>query len=481
MGKGNSNSILKKSLIGIFLLVLAFGCQDDLLNTGLENDSENIELKSAAFSEYMVISRSETLPGSLQEQIQAFGVVIKTVPEIGLMVVSPTTDDFEKKVGKLNGVMGVVPNLRLKGVNQGGLSLLANPPSIGDDEDLFYLQWALDAIDAPQAWNAGYTGANTRVFILDTGIDPNHPDLEQNLNTELSKSFVPGESYAYNGGFWAFHGIMIAGIIAAADNQVGIIGVAPDAEIVALKVFSEFSGEGQISWVCDAIVYAANNGADVMNMSFGWLFYKNGFYYDENGDLQKVPAVYIQNIIHVFKRAVDYADKKGVVMVVAAGNDGLSADGNGSLFDVPASFENVITVSATAPDYWYGDLVNGITDTNFDIPAHYTTYGRSFIDIAAPGGDYDYAFLGEFENWWYDGIIAPVQEPFGYWEWGMGTSFAAPHVVGVAALIISKNGGQMNPRQVRQQLLNTADPIDCNGQSPFFGKGRVNAYRAVTE
>ncbi len=478
MKKVSQTSIFRKSLFGILVLIFCMSCQDNFLQTENGNNLEDIKLKSVQLNDFVVITKSETLPVNFENKILEFGEIVKSVPEIGMVVVRSNSDYFEKKVEKLNEVMSVVPDISFKGIDPEKINLHANPPSIGDDEDLFSKQWNLDAIDAPQAWNAGVTGKNARVFLIDVGIDSDHPDLEPNLNKELSKSFVPGEGYSYEGGVWSWHGSMVAGVVAAANNQMGTIGVAPDAEIVALKVLSEYNAATQFSWICDAIVYAANNDADVISMSLQWQFNKNGFYYDENNELQKIPPMFIHEIIQLFQRAVNYAIKKGTVVIAAAGNGAENADGNESSILLPADLENVIAVSATAPNYWYGDLLNGITDTNFDIPAHFTTYGRSLIDLAAPGGDYDYLFMGEPENWWYDMILGTTELG---WEWGCGTSFSAPHVAGVAALIISKNGGKMDPQKVIHQLIKTADPIDGNGQSLYFGKGRVNAFRAATE
>ena len=214
----------------------------------------------------------------------------------------------------------------------------------------FHYQWGMDAINAPEAWNAGYTGNGARVFILDSGIDADNPDLAPNLNKSLSISFVPGENYNVKNGSFFSHGTHVAGIIAAADNSWGVIGVAPHAEIVAVKVLSEDSGSGEFSWINAGIVYAANNGADVINMSLGATFNRNGFYYDENDVLQKIPAVYLQNLILAQQRAVNYAFGKGAVIVTSAGNGGTNFDGNGSIFKLPAELQNVIAVSATAPD-----------------------------------------------------------------------------------------------------------------------------------
>jgi len=323
----------------LLLLVVGFtiGCQKEILEPGADNNSGDLALKSAKISNYIVISSVETLPTGFEKQLSAYGKVVKMMPEIGMVIMKPTTPDFEVKVAKLAGVIGVVPDLTVKWINPSQtvavsrkFAKTANPPSIGSNEPYFFYQWGMDAIDAPQAWNSGYKGKNARVFILDSGIDAEHPDLSPNLNTSLSTSFVPGEGYNVSPGTAFSHGTHVAGIIAAADNQYGVIGVAPQAEIVAVKVLSEFTGSGDFSWVNEGIVYAANNGADVINMSLGATFSKNGFYLDENNVLQKIPAVYIIQYILAQQRAVNYAYRKGAVIVVSAGNDYHNADGDAS-------------------------------------------------------------------------------------------------------------------------------------------------------
>jgi subtilisin family serine protease len=358
----------------------------------------------------------------------------------------------------------------------------SNPPSIGDNEPRFELQWGMDAINAPEAWNAGFTGYKARVFILDSGIDADNPDLEQNLNKPLCISFVPNEVYDIadvnidGNKIYFNHGTHVAGIIAAANNEFGVIGVVPEAEIVAVKVLSEYTDSGAFSWINAGIIYAANNGADVINMSLGATFNRNGFYLDEDDVLQKVPAVYLQNLILTQQRAINYAFKKGAVIVVSAGNGGSNYDGNASIFKIPAELQNVITVCATAPNYWYNDLINGVPDPDLDIPASYTDFGKSLVDVAAPGGDFDFYDL---TGWQYDMVLSTCPGPSYYFA--AGTSMASPHVAGVAALIIAKNGGQMDPSEVTKQIYTTADKIEGNGTSAYFGNGRVNAFRAVTE
>lgn len=462
-------------LFGILVIVGLTGCQKDLLQTEDDNDLEVVALKSASMNNFMVISKSESLPDGLVDKLADYGEIINSIPEIGVVVVKPTVSNFKKKAGNLSNVQSVVPDISPKWLEPVTAFPMTNPPSIGDDEQFFYVQWGLDAIDAPEAWNAGYLGEGAKVFILDSGIDAEHPDLSPNLNTTLSKSFVPGEDWNVRPGFYFNHGTHVAGIVAAADNistdlNAGVIGVAPKAEIVAVKVLSEYSGSGNFSGIIEGIVYAADAGADVINMSLGAVLNKNGFVYDAEGNLVgRYAPKDIQELLHAMQKALDYAHKKGVTTVVAAGNDYMNADGNGSTIVIPADLNNVIAVSATAPLNWFYDPT-----TDPDLIASYSNTGRSLVDIAAPGGDFD----SVEEYWYYDMVYSTTS---GGWAFAAGTSMASPHAAGVAALIIAKNGGNITPHEVEKQLLKTADKIDGNGKSVLYGKGRVNAYRAVTE
>ncbi len=342
----------QRIFLGFLIIGSCFGCQKELIEPGNTNDSESGMLKSTKSNNYMVIARSESLPSGFESKLSTYGKIINSIPEIGLVVMTPTVSNFEMKVSKLTEVKAVVPDLVTKWIGPKN-TFSFNPLSIGSDENYFNYLWGMDAINAPEAWDAGYTGDGAVVYILDSGIDADNPDLSSNLNTSLCTSFVPGEGW--NVSVTDFnHGSHVAGIIAAADNGIGVIGVAPNARIVAVKVLSEISGSGAFSWINDGIVYAANNGADVINMSLGAQFDRNGFYWDENDMLQKIPAVYIQSLILAVQRAINYAYRQGSTVIVSAGNDSQNADGNKSMIIIPADLQNVIAVSATAPDYWYG-------------------------------------------------------------------------------------------------------------------------------
>jgi len=456
--------VLSLCTLGIILT----SCEKEQVNETL--DTNSMQLEEPPFKNYMVISADSEMTKSVENYIKTGGgEILSTIPEIGIAVVSSKDANFIQNTLKNKEIVSVIPDYEIKWIPSGPTEM-ANPPSIGDTEFFYnkgYL-WGLDAINAPEAWNAGYTGEGATVFILDSGIDAENIEFTQNLNTQLSTSFVPGEGYNIRPGKYFNHGTHVAGTIAAAQNGRGIIGVAPEANIVAVKVLSELTGSGAFSTINAGIVYAGLKEADVINMSLGATLYKNGKLVDADGNPFKIPGKYVMEIVLAQQRAIDYAYKKGTTIIASAGNDAHDADGDGSWIKLPGGLNNVITVSATAPENYNLDPS---ANFNYDIPASYTNYGKSLIDIAAPGGDGDYSIL--------DYILSTGSD--GAYYFAGGTSMAAPHVSGVAALIIAKNGGQMDPHSVAKQLGNTADKIDGNGQSVYFGKGRVNALRAVTE
>jgi len=445
--------------------LIMISCEKEQVNETL--DVNSMQLEEPPFKNYMVISADSEMSKSVENYLKTGGgEILSTMPEIGIAVVSSKDANFIQNTLKNKEIVSVIPDYEIKWIP----SDVGEEASLGDGEFFFDQKrlWGMDAIHAPDAWELGFTGKGAIVFVLDSGIDPNHGDLFPNVNTLLSKSFIEGETWYLDPTTTFNHGTHVAGTIAAADTDYGLIGVAPEAEIVAVKVLSEFTGNGPFSSINAGIVYAANNGADVINMSLGATLNKNGTLIDADGNSFKIPAKYIQEVIIAQQRAIDYAFKKGTTIIASAGNDYTNYDGNTSFIKLPGGLNNVITVSATAPEGY-----NRLSANNYyDIPASYTSYGKSLIDIAAPGGDFDVYTP-------YDMILSAGNNNSFYWS--AGTSMAAPHVSGVAALIIAKNGGQMDPLSVAQQLGNTADNIDGNGQSVYFGKGRVNAFRAVTE
>jgi subtilisin family serine protease len=432
------------------------------------------------------------------------GEVVRTVPQIGMVVARARTKGFLQRASSIEGVESAGWSLPVPGAIPVGTDdslaevgawldaddearlQAANPPNSGDDDVLFDAQWGLDAVDAPEAWDTGERGAGARVFVLDSGLDPTHPDIAPNVNTGLCASFVPNETYDSPFPSPFHHGTHVAGIIAAADNGVGTIGVAPEAEIVSVKVLSTVLGFGYSDWIAAGIVYAADNGADIINMSLGGRVPRRGYWWDEPGtpedptDDTWISAKEVAADLNLWGRALDYAHRKGVTIIVSAGNARSDANADKDMVIVPSQLRHVIAVSATAPVGWGLDQT-----TDLDQPAPYSNHGLSLVDISAPGGAF-HRSVG-FQPVTiagltrpaiaFDGVLAPSQGD--RWFWASGTSMAAPHVSGVAALIISKNGGSMRPSQVYAELRKACDDIGSKGRDAFYGHGRIDAESAV--
>ena len=208
-------------------------------------------------------------------------------------------------------------------------------------KDLSELQWGLKSVNATKAWAQG-RGKGVRIAIIDNGVDADHRDLKNSLNHALSKSFVPNEHWDVKQAFGFNHGTHSAGIIAANDDAWGATGVAPESELVALKVASEKTGSGDFSWLLEALVYAAEQGVDIANIGLGVLYPEQGAQGFRASEMKQMLDVVAQ-----------YATEKGVLLLAPAGDDCKNLDDQ--FLYLPASAENIIGVSATAPVGWAFD------------------------------------------------------------------------------------------------------------------------------
>jgi len=303
-------------------------------------------------------------------------------------------------------------------------------------------QWAPAKIGAPAAWEITTGSEEVIIAVLDTGVKIDHPDLAAKTWSNPGEIPANGLDDDQNGKVddvygWHFyhhcsnseclpaedndlqddngHGTHVAGIAAAeTNNEVGIAGISWGAQLMPVKVLDEY-GDGWYSDVIAGIVYATDNGADIINLSLGG---------EENSE--------------ALQDAVDYGHAEGVLLMAATGNTGKPVF-------YPAACDHVLGV--------------GATDVN-DVRPEFSNYGPG-IDVAAPG-------VSIYSTWpWLDG----------YWH-KSGTSMAAPHVAGLAALIWSARPELSNDR-VAWVISETANDLGAPGWDEYYGWGRIDAHRAL--
>lgn len=480
---------LLKSLLTVGTLsALTFACvHPDSLQPVVPAGRANARLGEAGVTfhkgQYIIIASGDQLPASLEGEVsKANGKIAHLNTAVGLATATSTDPAFAEKAARIAGVGSVIRDAEAQWIMPGSIqtdvSALGSPTGSSATNpatnSFFRFQWGHQAISAPAAWAAGYQGAGARVAVLDGGFDLNHPDLKDNV--VYSRSFVPGESAQYALPDIGSHGTHTAGTVAALDNNIGVIGVAPKAKLLLIKVLRD-SGSGAFSWIMQGVIDAVDQKADIISMSLGAYLLRNGKYIDDNGtpddpsdDFVGHDAKGTQELINALTRVMNYARRHGVTVLAAAGNDALNGNKDGSGINVPANLPNVLSISATGPVNW---LAN--PGTNLDRFASYSNYGTPDVSLAAPGGDFALYPNG---NWYFDMILSTGAQ--GGYYFSAGTSMACPHAAGVAALIVGKNGKPMDPTRVEAALRASADDLGKPGRDPYYGYGRVNAFKAVS-
>ncbi|RLK60936.1 S8 family peptidase [Actinokineospora cianjurensis] len=437
------------------------------------------------------------------------GTVLKSWPQIGVVVATSANADFATVVRRKNGVRGAgatrnlaelattPPAARIAaGANAKSLeateAVVTNggkgkPTDPGDP--LSVNQWNLGAIKADQAHARSGGSSNVVVGVLDSGIEATHPDLAANVDASRSvgctNEGVPDTTPAAWAPTTSDHGTHVAGIIAAAKNGVGVVGVAPNVKLASVKVVDD---EGFIypEYAICGFVWAAEKGIHVTNNSY---FIDPWFLWCRTDADQRA-------VITAVTRAVDYSARRGVVNVAALGNSNwdLSHDitdsgspNNGTpttretgpeCFNLPSEIDGVVGVSST-----------GVKNEK----SYFSNYGITETDVAAPGGDRMQVPSTPDAN---GRILSTVVG--GAWGYKQGTSMASPHAAGVVALIRSTHRHWPAP-VVIGALHVGADKLPCppgvydpdgtgvwaatceGGKSGrgFYGSGLIDALAAV--
>lgn len=454
--------------------------------------------------DFIILCRNEGVSQRLLDQAAKLGSVRANLSQIGVVLASSTNSNFEAELAKMPEVQKVLPDIHLNWLegsfNQDKVVALeaTDAPAanletnmglgLSGSNPLLPLQWSHSSVQTKGAFTKGYKGAGAVVAILDGGFHTQHPDLVSNVLADKSVSFVPGQSVTFANPNGFSHGSHLAGIVAAADNNVGVAGIAPSAKLMLVKVLGD-AGSGEFGWLIQGVLYAADNGADIINMSLGASFPRNGKFVDDNGtpsdpsdDFVVNEAKEIQDLITALNRAFQYARKKGSLPIVSAGNNGNYVTGQGQGTNYPANCAGVVTIAANSPNGWAKNPDNAFLYE----PSSYTNSGRSLVNLAAPGGDFDYpgeefaTIIGVTIPVWAFDMVLSIGSMSRY-NWVAGTSMACPAASGVAALIAGKYQGDITPAQLEAKLKASSVDLGAPGADAFFGNGQVNAANAVEQ
>jgi hypothetical protein len=430
---------------------------------------------------YIVLYKQKAVPANARSAIEvAGGTLLTSYDAIGVAIARSDSLAFDVELMKDKKVEGVSStadfafsiddNFTIEAADPLSLDQVETSGSWGDPRS--WQQWDMVQIQVPEA-HAITTGSPTVVVgVIDGGINPWHPDLAPNVDWDLSVSCIGGVP-DQDPAAWRDargHGTAVAGLIASAINGRGIVGVAPNVRLAAIRMGGgENPGNLAENVIC-SFMWAADHEIDVTNNSYFLPAYNH------NDPQQQV-------IWKSVARAVAYAQQRGVTVVSAAANWNVDLTHLPNFPNVrnflPIELPGVIAVSAN------GNLMQ---------KAYYSNYGIGAIDVVAPGGDELFQITPAAPN----GKVFTTSMSGGY-AWAWGTSFAAPKVAGVAALIISQHG-KMPPGRVQAIINQTADFVPCpenpfnpgppfdwpaecqggHGYNSFHGHGQVNAFNAVT-
>jgi subtilisin family serine protease len=401
----------------------------------------------------------------------AGGELVRALPEVGIAIAVSGDPNFASRIRANRRVDSVGEDpVELLPEDEAGVSA---PEPIGtDDPFLADPLWNIDRVRAPEAWAAGHTGSlDTVIAIIDSGVAWNHPDLAPNIvraDCFTSASFDNNPNTTCNPyPSLDFHGTQVAGVA---------VGVAPGIGIASYNVVEPVPGSARggirRSSRLAAMMDAVSRGYEVINLSLGGGLRTFGGRGSNN----------LAALVAADKRVVDHVIRAGTTVTASAGNEAVNL--NGRIVHLPGDVPGVINVGATG--IRPGPL---FTAASFDVLAYYSNFGAP-VDVVAPGGDCGLPDscdpIRRPLNWREFQILTTDVFPLtptcvaaancdvGYFGVS-GTSFAAPHVAAVAALVKDANP-RLNPRQVASIVERTAEKL---GDRQAFGHGMVDAAAAT--
>ena len=452
----------------------------------------------AANGRYIILMKRNAVPADFAARIEAAGgQLVHTLPQVGIAIASGTGPEFVDAISADNRVASIgpepvtaLPEIAVEIEFDAALFDVPISPTPADDLFNAGWVWGVERVNAPAAWAHGpaYTGQGAVIGVLDTGIASNHPDLGQNIvfNSCFSSSGdVVGRDWQADDPCNPYPslsdpGTHVAGTVAARFGGGRVVGVAPNASLANYNVFEWIPGLGTRSYTSSrwrAMIHAADTGVDAINMSLGsFTFIGNDpKRFEERGwDHDPTRQNGLATLMAAESRVANYVTQRGTVIISSAGNS--AADLNGTNVALPGQTQGHLTVGATGlrPNWWYQPGVST------DVLAGYSNFGAA-IDVAAPGGDCgpvgcvaQYLVLSTIvQN--LNASCAETQSCTVWYGWKGGTSMAAPHVAGVAAIVRAVNP-RLSANQVNATITRTADRL---GDRQSFGHGMVDAAAAA--
>lgn len=474
------------------------GCAPDVTAPAATPRTPSHSAEAVVDGQYLVLFKGNDLPADFQAQAEAAGgTVTFTHAETGFAIVDGLDAAGAASIGALSSVAQVEADAAFSiDAPQASVEVEVEADEVAGDAVQvqsvanpatalrYSFQWNMRLINANAAWAAGKLGSpDVTVAILDSGLDYDIPDLNGLVDLSRSTSLMPADNALratyvptrhpvtdFNG-----HGTNVASQVSS--KALVLAGVTSRTTLIGVKVLNR-QGFGTVGSAMSGVLWAADHGANVANMSLGTLF-------------SKVEAGPLLSFI---TRVLNYANRQGMLIVVAAPNHAKDLDHDGNLYNAYCNAVHVVCVSAVGPE---------VASANPDNVSFYTSFGRSAITVAAPGGNAAAA----------NGLPYPLSA----WPWGlgdrslvwsycpknridfltpagvpvltacaagnrvsghMGTSQAAAHVAGLAALLMAEYGTG-NVGFIKSRLTSSAIDLGQTGTDPFYGRGRIDVAQAL--